>query len=105
MIILGYKTFLFKVMFFFTLLIVFFFFLKAHKDGMKRSVCGPDLLIKLIHDALCPFEVKVADLGWSIDICYLNTHLAHKKSVILIGPINSRTVDVIHLKDGRIFLE
>lgn len=65
--------------------------------------CSLYLLIKLINDALCPLEVQVTDFGRSIDICQLDTHLAHQQSVILIGPINTWTVHIIHLltnKDG-----
>lgn len=55
------------------------------------------LLIKLINNPSGPFEVQVPDLGRSIDICQLDTHLTHQQSVILIGPIDSWTVHIIHL--------
>lgn len=59
--------------------------------------CSPYLLIKLVDYAFCPLDVQVPDFGWSIDVCQLDTHLAHKESVILIGPINSWTIHIIHL--------
>lgn len=61
------------------------------------SACSLYLLIEFIDDAFCPLQVQVADFGRSIDVCQLDTHLAHQQSVILIGPINSRTVHIIHL--------
>lgn len=66
------------------------------------------LLIKLIDNALCPLEVQVTHFGWSIDICQLNTDLANQQPVILIGPVNSWTVHIIHLfrkdRDGRLII-
>ena len=35
------------------------------------------LLIKLIDDAFCPFEVQVTGFGRSVDVCKLNADLAH----------------------------
>ena len=55
------------------------------------------LLIKLIDDAFCPFEVQVSGFGRSVDICELNADLAHKQPVVLIGPVDSWTVYIIHL--------
>ncbi len=60
---------------------------------------SPYLLIKLIDDALCPLEVQVTDFGRSIDICQFDTHLANQQSVVLIGPVNSWTVHIVHLSD------
>jgi len=55
------------------------------------------LLIELIDDAFCPFEVQVAGFRRPVDVCQLNADLAHQQAVVLIGPVDSWTVDVIHL--------
>lgn len=55
------------------------------------------LFVELIDDSFCPFEVQVTDFGWSIDICQLYAHLAHQQSIVLVGPINSWTVHIVHL--------
>lgn len=68
-----------------------------------RTVCL-HLLIKLIDDALCPLEVQVSDLGGPVDICQLDAHLAHQKSVVLVGPVDPGTVDIVHLKQTGILL-
>lgn len=80
-------------------------FCEKSKTSVKCtcSVCL-HLFIKLIDDALCPLEVQVPDLSGSIDICQLDAHLAHQKSVVLVGPINPWTVDIIHLKERGILL-
>lgn len=87
---------------------------RSCEEGYKRTFCEKSnicdstvclhLLIKLIDDALCPLEVQVTDLGGPIDICQLDTHLTHQKSVVLVGPVDSWTVDIIHLEQTGILL-
>lgn len=57
----------------------------------------PYLLIKLVDYAFCPLEVNVPALGWPVDICKLNAHLADQQPIVLISPINSWAVHIIHL--------
>lgn len=59
--------------------------------------CSMYLLIELIDDALGPLKVQVTDFGRPVDVCQLDTHLAHQQSVVLIGPVNSWAVHVVHL--------
>lgn len=83
-----------------------FIYLRKVTNGHSAYDCSVclHLLVKFIDDALCPLEVQVSDLGGSIDICQLDTHLAHQESVVLVGPVNSRTVDVVYLKQTGILL-
>lgn len=57
----------------------------------------PYLLIKLIDNAFCPLEVQIASFGGPVDVCQLNADLAHQQPVILISPVDSWTVHIIHL--------
>ena len=55
------------------------------------------LFVELVHDAFRPLEVEVATFGGPVDVCQLNADLAHEQPVILVGPVNSWTVHIIHL--------
>lgn len=59
------------------------------------------LFIKFIDDPFRPLQVQVTNFGRTIDVCQLNTHLAHEHPVVLIGPINSWTVHIVHLLTNK----
>lgn len=82
------------------LLYLFIYYKTTRYNVMVRFnwiSCSLYLLIKLIDDAFRPLKMEVTDFGWSIDICQLDTHLAHQESVVLVGPVDSWTVHIIYL--------
>ena len=66
-------------------------------DPIRLQTLWTYLFIELIDNPLCPFQVQLFTLQWSIDISQLYAHLVHQQSVVLIGPINNRYSFITHL--------
>ena len=59
------------------------------------------LFVELVDDPLCPLQVQVLTLQWSIHISQLDAHLAHQQSIVLVGPVDAREAFIAHLGGAR----